>query len=457
VGAFALGLYLGASGDIVTMKKVEILSPAGSMEKLKNVIRFGADAVFLGGKAYNLRAQSHNFSKDQLKVAVDYAHAHNKKVYVTLNILAKNYDIRTLPPFVKYLEEIKVDAVIVADLGIVELVQEVSQLPIHISTQSSTTNWRGVKMWKKLGAKRVVLAREVTLDEVKKIKDQVPEMEIEIFVHGAMCMAYSGRCQLSSYMNERDGNHGLCTNTCRWKYALVEEKRPGEYFPVYEDESGSYIYNSKDLCTVEFIDKIIEAGVDGLKIEGRMKGLLYGATTAKVYREAVDRYYAGNYQYNPEWRVELETFNNRGYTSGFYLGALDREATARQTQEIDNTHELGGVIIGMGEDGSYLVQVRNQMRTGFEVECLSPQGPVRKGIWPDMIKMIQDKEKETIDVAHPGTVVKVKLPWDCAEGDLIRQSLKAFMQQPGFVMEEHEGDLPTDETLEFPITMAQET
>ena len=267
------------------MASAELLAPAGDMEKLKTVFHYGADAVYLGGKAFNLRAQSHNFSKESLKDAVNYAHAIGKKVYVTLNIIAHEKEIKALPGFVRYLEEIGVDAVIVADLGVLDVVAEESNLPIHISTQASTTNWRSIKMWKKLGAKRVVLARECTISEIKKIKDQVPEMEIEVFVHGAMCMAYSGRCMISQYMTERDGNRGACANACRWKYSVVEEKRPGEHYPVYEDDTGSYLYNSKDLCTIDFIDQLLDAGVDGLKIEGRMKTIFYAASATWKYTE----------------------------------------------------------------------------------------------------------------------------------------------------------------------------
>ncbi len=255
------------------MKRAELLAPAGNMEKLKMAFHYGADAVFLGGKMFNLRAGSHNFTDEELKEAVEYAHSMGKRVYVTLNIIPHNNELELLPDYVKYLEEIKVDGVIVADLGVFQVVRENTDLNISVSTQASNTNWRSVKMWKDLGAKRVVLAREISLDNIAEIRAKVPDIELEVFVHGAMCMSISGRCLLSNYMTGRDANRGDCAQSCRWKYNLVEETRPNEYMPVYEDERGTYIFNSKDLCTIDIIDKILDLGVDSLKIEGRMKGI----------------------------------------------------------------------------------------------------------------------------------------------------------------------------------------
>ena len=298
------------------MKRAELLAPAGNMEKLKMAFHYGADAVFLGGKMFNLRAGSTNFSDEELQEAVDYAHARNKRVYVTLNIIAHNKELEILPEYVKTLEKIGVDAVIVADMGVFQVVKENSNLPISVSTQASNTNWRSVKMWKELGAKRVVMAREVSLEELAEIRIKVPDIEIEAFVHGAMCIAISGRCLLSNYMTGRDANRGDCAQACRWKYKLVEEKRPDEYFPIYEDEHGTHIFNSKDLCSIEFIDKVLDAGIDSLKIEGRMKGIYYVANAVKTYREALDSYYSGDYKYNPEWLTELQTISHRLYTEG---------------------------------------------------------------------------------------------------------------------------------------------
>lgn len=357
----------------MTNNHVEVLAPAGNLEKLKTVLRYGADAAYLGGKAFNLRAGSSNFSMDGLKEAVDFAHGLGKRVYVALNIIAHNRDVKGLPNFIKYLDEIKVDAVIAADIGVMGLVREHSNLPIHVSTQASTANWATAKQFHALGAKRVVLARELSLDEIKSIKDKVPDLELEVFVHGAMCMTYSGRCTMSSYMTQRDSNHGNCANSCRWKYALVEEKRPGVYYPVYEDETGNYMYNSKDLCTIDFLDKIVEAGVSGLKIEGRNRGVLYGATTTKVYREATDLVLSGApFEVKQDWIDELETYRHRGYTTGFFHGKLDRFAQ-RLDGVTDENYVLAGVVKEVVSPGTYLITARNKFLVGGEVESVRPR------------------------------------------------------------------------------------
>ena len=272
-------------------------------------------------------------------------------------------------------------------------------------------------MWQKLGAKRVVLARELGLNEIKKIRDMVPDIELEVFVHGAMCMTYSGRCQLSSYMIEQDGNHGLCKNTCRWKYSLVEEQRPGEYFPVYEDETGSYIYNSKDLCTIEFIDKLLDTGIDGLKIEGRMKGLLYGATTTKTYRQALDSYLSGSYRYDPNWLEELKSFPNRNYTSGFYLGKLDKKSTNR-SGGMQHSKELAAKVLKTLGDNQYVLEVRNRTKRGTQMEILRPNMPLAYCTMPQM----HNTQNDTIqDVVNPNTTVEVSLNATLEPGDLLRQ------------------------------------
>lgn len=357
---------------------VELLAPAGNFEKLKTVLLYGADAVYLGGKAFNLRAGSSNFSMESLEQAVTYTHSKGKRVYVTLNIIAHNRDLKGLPKFIQFLQQIGVDAVIAADIGVMGLVQEHSDLPIHVSTQASTANWQTARQFHKLGAKRVVLARELSLDEIKAIKDKVPELELEVFVHGAMCMTYSGRCNMSSYMSQRDSNHGMCANSCRWKYAVVEEKRPGVYYPVYEDETGSYMYNSKDLCTIEFLDKIVAAGVSGLKIEGRNRGIFYGGATTKVYREALDEVISGQssghpYSMKPEWLQTLKSYNHRGYTSGFFLGKLDRDSE-RMDGKIDENYVLAGVVHDEIEEGVYKITARNKFLAGSNIEVLTLHG-----------------------------------------------------------------------------------
>ncbi len=393
---------------------IELLAPAGGMDKLEVGLRFGADAVYFGGKTFNLRAKSSNFSKDDLKTAVEKVHSFGKKAYVTLNIIAHDREIKALPNFVKYLEQIGVDAVIVADLGVFDIVVENSSLAVHVSTQASNTNWRSVKVWQKLGAKRVVLAREMTLDEIKKIKDQVPEMELEVFVHGAMCMTYSGRCNLSNYFAERDGNRGVCSNTCRWKYSVVEEKRPGEYFPVYEDETGTYMYNSKDLCTIEFIDKILDAGVTGLKIEGRMKSALYCGVTTKAYRSAIDSYLSGQFHYDPHWLADLKSYSHRGYTSGFFLGQLDQKSE-RLSGGYDQTHRFVGMVREKVGEGSFVVDIFDKILLGTEIEALKPSGLPLK--WT-LKKMIRNDSQ--VEVAQPNMRLILDAPVDLAPFDLLR-------------------------------------
>jgi len=383
-------------------RSIELLAPAGNMEKLKTVFHYGADAVFLGGKAFNLRAASHNFAKDELVEAVDYAHALGKKVYVALNIIAHNREIGALPQYIKFLESAGVDALIVADLGVMALVTEHSNIPIHVSTQASTANWKAVEMLHKLGAKRVVLAREVGISEIAEIKRRVPEIEIEVFVHGSMCMAYSGRCMISQYMSSRDGNRGACSNSCRYKYTVMEEKQPGEHFPVFEDESGSYLYNSKDLCTIEFLDQLLEAGVDGLKIEGRMKTVFYAASVTRVYREALNLYMSGSYHLNPSWLKDLEAVSHRGYTSGFYLGSLDRHSQNFTGESMRSKDLVANVISRNGHE--VLLDIRGrQIFSGMKIEWLTQDGAVKF----EMPEMRRPDNGRVIDMAHPGSKVVI--------------------------------------------------
>lgn len=403
------------------MKRAELLAPAGNMEKLKMAFHYGADAVFLGGKMFNLRAGSTNFSDEELQEAVDYAHARNKRVYVTLNIIAHNKELEILPEYVKTLEKIGVDAVIVADMGVFQVVKENSNLPISVSTQASNTNWRSVKMWKELGAKRVVMAREVSLEELAEIRVKVPDIEIEAFVHGAMCIAISGRCLLSNYMTGRDANRGDCAQACRWKYKLVEEKRPDEYFPIYEDEHGTHIFNSKDLCSIEFIDKVLDAGIDSLKIEGRMKGIYYVANAVKTYREALDSYYSGDYKYNHEWLTELQTISHRLYTEGFYEGRPDEKGqNYNDRNSYSQTHKLVAKVIGHEEDGATILEIRNRLAITDEIELIKPIGPPKK---INIEKFIVIKTGEELEVVNTNAIVKVYLEDKVEEMDMFRMKL----------------------------------
>lgn len=403
------------------MKRAELLAPAGNMEKLKMAFHYGADAVFLGGKMFNLRAGSTNFSDEELQEAVDYAHARDKRVYVTLNIIAHNKELEILPEYVKTLEKIGVDGVIVADMGVFQVVKENSNLPISVSTQASNTNWRSVKMWKDMGAKRVVMAREISLEELAEIRIKVPDIEIEAFVHGAMCIAISGRCLLSNYMTGRDANRGDCAQACRWKYKLVEEKRPDEYFPIYEDEHGTHIFNSKDLCSIEFIDKILEIGIDSLKIEGRMKGIYYVANAVKTYREALDSYYSGNYQYNPEWLTELQTISHRLYTEGFYEGRPDEKGqNYSDRNSYSQSHKLVAKVIGHETDGATILEIRNRLAITDEIELIKPVGAPKK---INIEKFIMLKTGEELEVVNTNAIVKVYLDENLDEMDMFRMKL----------------------------------
>ncbi len=320
------------------------------------------------------------------------------------------------------LERIGVDGVIVADLGVFQVVKENSDLNISISTQASNTNWRSVKMWKDMGAKRVVLAREISLENIKEIREKVPDIELEVFVHGAMCMAISGRCLLSNYMTGRDANRGDCAQACRWKYSLVEETRPGETMPVYEDEHGTYIFNSKDLCTIEMIDKILDAGVDSLKIEGRMKGIYYVSNCVKVYKDALNSYYSGNFEYNPEWRNELESISNRSYTEGFYHGKAGKESlNYNNRNSYSQTHKLVAKIEKKLSDNEYLVAIRNKLFVGQAVQIVSPEIKVRDFVMPEMILLDKmGRETESVESANPNSFVKIKTDIPMNELDMLR-------------------------------------
>lgn len=400
------------------MKKIELLSPAGNMEKLINAFHFGADAVYMGGNKYNLRAFAENFNQENLKEATEYAHKIDKKIYITLNIIAHNEDLKEMLSYVKYLEEIGVDGVIVSDLGVFNIVKSNTNLKINISTQASNTNWLSVKMWRDLGANRIILARELSLNEIKEIKNKVPDIEIESFIHGAMCISISGRCLLSNYMTGRDANRGECAHPCRWKYYLMEEERPGEYFPIYEDERGTYIMNSKDLCTIEFIDKIIEAGVDSVKIEGRMKGIYYGAITTKIYREAIDSYSNG-FKYNINWLNELKTLSHRNYTSGFYFNKANYDSQNYSTSSYTHTHKLVGKIIDKKDD-LLTIDVRNQLKVSELVDIITSHGDNIKIKIPEMIN---NKNGEKIMIANPNYIVKIKLNEEVHINDLLRKKV----------------------------------
>ncbi len=367
------------------MRKVELLIPAGSLEVLKTAVIFGADAVYIGGEIFSLRAKARNFSFEEMEEGIQFAHKRNVKVYVTANIFAHHKDIEEAEEYFEKLRRMKEkpDALIISDPGLFLVAREVwPEIEIHISTQANNTNYKTYLFWHKLGAKRVVCARELSLNEIKKIREHIPEeMEIEAFVHGAMCIAYSGRCLLSNYMTGRDANQGACTHPCRWKYAVVEESRPGEYLPVYENERGTFLFNSGDLCMIEHIPQLLEAGIDSLKIEGRMKTALYVATVARTYRRAIDDYLESEecYRKNMDWyKQEIGKCTYRQFTTGFYFGKPGRESQIYDS----STYQSEAVYLGMieNEQGYAYLEQKNKFYVGDVVEIMKPDGrniPVR--------------------------------------------------------------------------------
>ncbi|MGI6469104.1 MAG: U32 family peptidase [Syntrophomonadaceae bacterium] len=361
----------------------ELLMPAGDLEKLHTALLFGGDAVYVGGQEYSLRAYARNFDLADLAQGVNFAHSMGKKVYVAVNILAHNRHLQELPPYLEKLGELDVDGLIVSDPGVIKLARQyVPHIPLTVSTQANVTNYASAEIFKEMGARRIVLARELALDEIADIKAQVG-VEIEVFIHGAMCAAYSGRCLLSYYMTGRSANLGLCAHSCRYRYALQEEKRPGQYFPIEEDEHGTYILNSRDLCLLDYIPQLIEAGVDAFKVEGRMKSPLYTAVTARVYRQAIDKWLSERSAYSLEdlhaWHLELQGIATRPYTTGFIDGPADElQDTAKMP--LKGPHfEFCGMVKGYDHQGSRIeVEQRANFGPGEDLEIMIPPGDIRK-------------------------------------------------------------------------------
>lgn len=357
----------------------ELLVPASSLEVLKTAVVFGADAVYIGGEAFGLRAKAKNFSPDDMKAGIEFAHERGVKVYVTANILAHNDDLEGAREYFKELKEIRPDALIISDPGMFTIAKEVCpEIEIHISTQANNTNYMTYKFWWQQGAKRVVSARELSLKEIKQIRENIPdEMEIESFIHGAMCISYSGRCLLSNYFTGRDANQGACTHPCRWKYAVVEEKRPGEYLPVYENERGTYIFNSKDLCMIEYIPELIDAGIDSFKIEGRMKTALYVACVARTYRKAIGDYLESEEKYraNMDWyRAEIAKCTYRQFTTGFYFGKPDENTQIYDSNTYVNEYTYLGIVEKIDDRGFAKFEQRNKFCVGDTIEIMKPDG-----------------------------------------------------------------------------------
>ncbi|MCR5144439.1 MAG: U32 family peptidase [Lachnospiraceae bacterium] len=361
------------------MRPVELLVPASSLEVLKVAVMFGADAVFIGGDVYGLRAKAKNFSKEDMAEGIKFAHQHGVRVHVTVNILAHNGDLDGVRKYLKELKELGPDALIIADPAIFTMAREICpEIDIHISTQANNTNYGTYNFWYKLGAKRVVSARELSMAEIKEIRANIPEdMEIESFIHGAMCISYSGRCLLSNFFTGRDANQGACTHPCRWKYAVVEEQRPGEYLPVYENERGTYIFNSKDLCMIEHIPELIEAGIDSFKIEGRMKTALYVATVARTYRKAIDDYMESEEKYraNMDWyKEQISNCTYRQFTTGFFFGKPSEDAQIYDSNTYIKEYTYLGIVGEQNAQGLYSLEQRNKFSVGETIEIMKPNG-----------------------------------------------------------------------------------
>ncbi len=405
------------------MRDTELLIPASSLEVLKVAVKFGADAVYIGGEAFGLRAKAKNFSLEEMKEGIEFAHKYGVKVYVTANILAHNADLEEVKKYFKELEDVNPDALIISDPGIFMIAKEVlPNMELHISTQANNTNYGTYLFWYAQGAKRVVSARELSLAEIKEIRKNIPdELEIESFIHGAMCMSYSGRCLLSNYFTGRDANRGACTHPCRWKYSLVEETRPGEYMPVYENERGTYIFNSKDLCMIEHIPEVLDAGIDSLKIEGRMKTALYVATVARTYRKAIDDFKKDPelYRANMEWyKEEIGKCTYREFTTGFYFGKTDETTQIYDNNTYVKNYTYLGTVGVCDEQGRYAIEQRNKFSVGEIIEVMKPNGD---NIEVE-VKAIFDEDYNPMESApHPKQKLWIDLGIALDEYDILRK------------------------------------
>ena len=403
------------------IQKPELLAPAGNMEKLHMALLYGADAVYLGGKMFGLRAFASNFSLAEMDEAVAFAHSLHKKVYVTVNIFAHNEDINNLPDYLRNLQAIGVDALLISDFGVWSVAREIiPEMPLHVSTQANTTNWAAVKAWENLGASRVVLARELSFTEMKEIGCKT-EVELEAFVHGAMCISYSGRCWLSSYLTGRDGNRGACAQVCRWEFSLTEKNRPGEAYDVAGDEQGTYIMNSKDLCLLPYLPQLMDAGICSFKIEGRMKSAHYAASVVSVYRRAIDACWRDpqHFTVKQEWLDELEKVSHRPYTTGFALGKPDAAAQVYTTSSYLQTHEFVGLVRDW-DNGRLTVEQRNHMKEGETLEVFCPDGSLRTLV----LKEMRNQDGEPIVAAqHPQMVFTCRAAESIPESSILRRKI----------------------------------
>ena len=401
----------------------ELLAPAGNMEKLKIAIHYGADAVYLGGESFGLRNKADNFSVDEMKTALDYCHARKVKAYLTINSYPRNESLPELEEYLTQIAQLPFDAYIVADPGVIDAVRQVSpERELHLSTQANTINWRSARFWHQQGVRRINLAREMSLDNITETVERVPGMEFEAFVHGALCIAYSGRCLISSMLTGRDANQGECTHPCRWSYHLVEESRPGEYFPVVEDENGTFIFNSRDLCLLEHIPALVASGVQALKIEGRMKGINYVASVLRVYRQALDEYLADpeGWHCRPEWLAELAKLSHRGYTTGFLFGQPRNVGQEYQSAYI-RSHDFVGVVDEVRSDGNLVISVRNRVKAGDLIEFIGP-GMRNDTLILQQFSALSERGASTpAEVANPNSRILLTVPFAVQAGDLLRR------------------------------------
>ena len=406
------------------MRELELLIPAGSLDVLKTAVIYGADAVYIGGEAFGLRAKAKNFTKEDMKEGIAFAHERGVKVYVTANILAHNEDLPGVEEYFEEMKEVRPDALIISDPGVFAIARKIlPDMELHASTQANNTNYGTFLFWYNQGAKRVVTARELSLQEIKEIRDRIPEdMEIESFIHGAMCISYSGRCLLSNYFVGRDANQGACTHPCRWKYSVVEETRPGEYMPVYENERGTYIFNSKDLCMIEHIPEMIEAGIDSFKLEGRMKTALYVATVARTYRKAIDDYLESpeKYRANMEWyKAEIGKCTYREFTTGFYFHKPDATTQIYDSNTYVKNYTYIGTVETVFEDGSFQMEQKNKFTVGETIEIMKPDGRNLAVT----VEEIRNEEGEQMESApHPKQILRVRLSETPEAYDILRRS-----------------------------------
>ena len=406
------------------MEKVELLAPAGNLEKLKTAILYGADAVYCGGFSYGLREGADNFSYQDLKEGTEFIHKRGKKIYVTVNMIPHNEDLDGLPEYLHQLDEIGVDALIISDPGVLQIIRDENiDIPLHLSTQANAVNYASVNFWHNLGMERIILARELSKEEIKEIREKT-EITLEMFVHGAMCISYSGRCLLSNYFVNRDANRGKCAHSCRWKYHLVEEERPGEYYPIFEDEHGTHIMNSKDLCLIEYIPEIIETGVDSLKIEGRMKGMHYVANVTSTYRKAIDAFYQDpeNYKFKEKWLKDLKKVSHRGYTTGFFLHPPTEEDQNYESSAYRRTFDFMGIIRGYdAEKKEALIEVRHKFFKGDKIEILKYNGEVQT---ETVDYIINEEGVEVEDAPHPKEIIRVPVENEYSELEVVRREVK---------------------------------